>query len=480
MPGFTVRAALVCHPGPTVGYRLDGDARDAWRTCPITNRAACSRFADDPEWCSGLDLAAGVDVLIHDAQYTDEEYEARVGWGHSTFGHALAFARSRASAASCRSTTTPRTTTTCSTPSSATRPAVAARRSTSLPPTRATSSTSGPVQLVPDGLAIARGLLGAAQVGDGPTPEQLNVVRNLLHGYFGLEAGPVSLDPLSPTDLAALVSDTDRRRVVDLLVVVEFCRHPASGDQADLVEEYARALGVDEPFLIVARDALTAGTSDVMADWLRFQTTAPPEPGVTEADPELGRRLRALGDCPAGRLGRAYFDFYDRWQIPFPGEAGGGDIGLVADDFSHVLAGYEPDPPSELALQAMLTSATGFEHHFSGLVASLALFETGTFDILDITPRSARSTGPARRQSWPKRSGAARRVPATSPRSTISRGRRPDRHRPCRLRHPAVCRLTRVVPVAWAPGSASCRTPTCQPRCARSGTRSASRSRASI
>ena len=37
----------------------------------------------------------------------------------------------------------------------------------------------------------------------------------------------------------------------------------------------------------------------------------------------------------------------------------------------------------------MLTSATRFEHHFSGLIASLSLYETGTFDILDITPKVA-------------------------------------------------------------------------------------------
>ena len=31
--------------------------------------------------------------LFHDAQYTDTEYQERVGWGHSTLSHALAFAR---------------------------------------------------------------------------------------------------------------------------------------------------------------------------------------------------------------------------------------------------------------------------------------------------------------------------------------------------------------------------------------------------
>ncbi len=216
-----------------------------------------------------------------------------------------------------------------------------------------------------------------------------------------------------------------------------------------------------------------------MADWQRFQTTAPPEPGVTEADPALGRRLRALGDCPAGSLGRAYFDFYDRWQIPFPGEAGGGDIGLVAHDFSHVLAGYEPDPPSELALQAMLTSATGFEHHFSGLVASLALFETGTFDILDITPKigALDRPGAAAELAEAFRRGAAcagdfsaidhlsRRTIRSTSSVTTAASRR--------------VQTDTVVLVAWARGSASCRTPTCRPRCTRCGTRSAARSRAS-
>jgi phosphoribosyl 1,2-cyclic phosphodiesterase len=93
VPGFTVRAALVCHPGPTVGFRLD-DTHGSLTYLPDHEPIlACSAFADSPEWCSGLDLAAGVDVLLHDAQYTDAEYEQRVGWGHSTLNHALAFAR---------------------------------------------------------------------------------------------------------------------------------------------------------------------------------------------------------------------------------------------------------------------------------------------------------------------------------------------------------------------------------------------------
>ena len=242
-----------------------------------------------------------------------------------------------------------------------------------------------------DSVVVARGLLGAATVGEGPTVEQVKLVGSLLRGYFGVEGDRdvSALEPLSPAEVAARIDDGDRTRFVDLLVVLEFCRHPEDGAQADRVEDYARALDVDQPFLAVARDALTATQSEVMADWSRFREPLGYEPGVREADPTLAVRLRELADLPAGSMGRAYFDFYERWGIAFPGEEGGGDASLVQHDFCHVLAGYEPDAPSELALQAMLTSATNFEHHFSGLVASLSLFESGKFDILEIAPTVA-------------------------------------------------------------------------------------------
>jgi phosphoribosyl 1,2-cyclic phosphodiesterase len=92
VPGVEVRAVLVCHPGPTVGYRLEDDQGSLAYLPDHEPALASHRFAYDPEWCSGLELAAGVDVLIHDAQYMVDEYEDRIGWGHSTLEQALAFA----------------------------------------------------------------------------------------------------------------------------------------------------------------------------------------------------------------------------------------------------------------------------------------------------------------------------------------------------------------------------------------------------
>jgi hypothetical protein len=239
------------------------------------------------------------------------------------------------------------------------------------------------------GIDVARGLLGAADVGDGPTAEQRSVVQHLLHGYFGDDTDIATLEPFGPDELAANVDADDHHRVVDLLVVVEYCRHPGTTEQADRVEEYVRALEVDEPFLLVARDALVGTQEQVMADWSRFSDPLPAEPALSADDSSVPARLRALGDCPPDSLGRAFFDFYQRWGIPFPGDDDGGGAHLVVHDFSHVLAGYEPDAPGELALQAMLTSATGFEHHFSGLIASLSLYEAGKYDVLDITPKTS-------------------------------------------------------------------------------------------
>lgn len=92
LPGFSVRAALVCHPGPTVGYRLD-DARGTLTYLSDHEPAlAARRFPDRPEWTSGYELAAGADVLVHDAQYDDDEYPEHLGWGHSSIGQAVRFA----------------------------------------------------------------------------------------------------------------------------------------------------------------------------------------------------------------------------------------------------------------------------------------------------------------------------------------------------------------------------------------------------
>lgn len=89
---FRVSSWTVCHPGPTVGYRI-ANARAAIAYLPDHEPAlGLQRLPTARDWTSGYAVAEGVDLLIHDCQYTIDEYKSRVGWGHSTFSHAFEFA----------------------------------------------------------------------------------------------------------------------------------------------------------------------------------------------------------------------------------------------------------------------------------------------------------------------------------------------------------------------------------------------------
>ncbi|MFN0146057.1 MAG: MBL fold metallo-hydrolase [Dehalococcoidia bacterium] len=90
---FAIRSMLVLHPDATVGYRISEAGATMAYLSDHEPALGSRHFPEGPAWTSGFDLAEGVDLLIHDAQYTDEEYVERVGWGHSTFGQAVAFAR---------------------------------------------------------------------------------------------------------------------------------------------------------------------------------------------------------------------------------------------------------------------------------------------------------------------------------------------------------------------------------------------------
>jgi phosphoribosyl 1,2-cyclic phosphodiesterase len=89
----TVRADSVAHRGPTLGYRVE-DAGKSVCFIPDHEPGLGASLEDlEDEWISGLGLARGADVLIHDAQYTDAEYPAHLGWGHSSLTDVLTFAR---------------------------------------------------------------------------------------------------------------------------------------------------------------------------------------------------------------------------------------------------------------------------------------------------------------------------------------------------------------------------------------------------
>jgi phosphoribosyl 1,2-cyclic phosphodiesterase len=90
--GFVIRSGLICHPGPTVGYRIEGDGASMAYMPDHEPALGQLDLPQNPQWISGLSLALGVDVLIHDAQYTRSEYPEHIGWGHSSVEHCVDFA----------------------------------------------------------------------------------------------------------------------------------------------------------------------------------------------------------------------------------------------------------------------------------------------------------------------------------------------------------------------------------------------------
>jgi phosphoribosyl 1,2-cyclic phosphodiesterase len=85
-PGVVVRTAPLNHPNGATGYRIE-------------YKGGAVAYITDTEHTPGkpdhnvLGLMEGADLAIYDSTYTDEEYPAKVGWGHSTWQEGVRLAR---------------------------------------------------------------------------------------------------------------------------------------------------------------------------------------------------------------------------------------------------------------------------------------------------------------------------------------------------------------------------------------------------
>jgi phosphoribosyl 1,2-cyclic phosphodiesterase len=88
----SIRAASVTHRGPTLGYRVEADGSSVCYIPDHEPGLGESLTELDEEWISGFELARGASLLLHDCQYTDEEYTTHIGWGHSPVSDAISYA----------------------------------------------------------------------------------------------------------------------------------------------------------------------------------------------------------------------------------------------------------------------------------------------------------------------------------------------------------------------------------------------------
>lgn len=79
-----VMARAIPHNGPTLGYRIEADGRTMAylpdHQAPLDRRSIADAV---------LELCHDVDLLVHDGQYTEDEFATKASWGHSTVAFAV-------------------------------------------------------------------------------------------------------------------------------------------------------------------------------------------------------------------------------------------------------------------------------------------------------------------------------------------------------------------------------------------------------
>lgn len=91
-----VRTRYLNHPVLTLAYRLEADGVSMAYACdhePHEKGAADGSAPLRGEDRAHAEFFSGVDLLIHDAQFTAEEYPDRTGWGHSPAEYVVRVAR---------------------------------------------------------------------------------------------------------------------------------------------------------------------------------------------------------------------------------------------------------------------------------------------------------------------------------------------------------------------------------------------------
>ena len=97
-----VVAQYLNHPTMTLGYRIEADGVIVCYMCDHEPYSTTLWHAEsEPGLMDSIlhlndrkhaEFMAGADLVIHDSQYTPEEYERKKGWGHSTYDYVVEMA----------------------------------------------------------------------------------------------------------------------------------------------------------------------------------------------------------------------------------------------------------------------------------------------------------------------------------------------------------------------------------------------------
>ncbi|MDD5712570.1 MAG: MBL fold metallo-hydrolase [Smithellaceae bacterium] len=89
MGSLTVIPIELSHPNQGVGYKFTEEGKTF---VFLTDNELSFRHPGGLEYKDYLNFVSQVDLLIHDAEFTEHEYKKTKGWGHSTYKEALKLA----------------------------------------------------------------------------------------------------------------------------------------------------------------------------------------------------------------------------------------------------------------------------------------------------------------------------------------------------------------------------------------------------
>ena len=212
----------------------------------------------------------------------------------------------------------------------------------------------------------------AVALADGEETAKERALLEVARDALGLPAD-ASIAPLEASDTTLTDLDPrERERVIHAMVLMAIMDGSASIKEATLVAQFAEALGVDDARVQNLRQLAEGRVRYMRFDLTRkgyakeellhtakeeglagLYRTFGPLLGLAQ-DADLARRYIALGELPAGTVGRAYFDLITKNDLSFPGEAGGIAERGMWHDMLHVVGGYTTDPLGEAEVVAFM------------------------------------------------------------------------------------------------------------------------------
>ncbi|MBV9386607.1 MAG: hypothetical protein JOZ78_09290 [Chroococcidiopsidaceae cyanobacterium CP_BM_ER_R8_30] len=252
---------------------------------------------------------------------------------------------------------------------------------------------------------LAAAVVGACR-GDGwDVPLQPRFLSVLFEKLLGFKADFETLEPTTPQAARdALPSLAQRLELIELMVSVEVISDPIPPWLSQLIERWAKELGVEDRSLVVARDLAQNAKEAAKVDfyrlnWIGALDQKQPDfqqklerAGIkawaltVEADREEAQRWDLLKNCPAGSIGRALWNFYQKRGFAFPGTPGAVNKAVARHDWVHVLADYDTTPMGEMEVLAFMASSSRVPGTTLGFIGTIGIYESGLLPSLVVPP----------------------------------------------------------------------------------------------